>query len=158
MGNLNTYGLPQMKRIMGVTGNGSDATYLSFCQQAVYEADAKIVAGMSVAIEGSSYTLSPDPGSTSALWNVIARGAVLLYYENELHAFLKEMEGIASIRDEVTTMNRSATMRALNSSVERHAKAYKGALSGYRKTATDSVVGMEELGLRESAVTEEATA
>lgn len=149
MGNINDYGLPQMKRILGDTGNVSDAIYLRYLQQAVYELDATLAGGMAVAVTGSSYVLAPAPAATATLWNVIANGAVLLYLTKNLRDFQADMEGLSMIRDEVLTMNRGTTMREMRADRDMQAKAYKKALGDYKRLAGDGGAAIDEIALRE---------
>lgn len=149
MANINDNGLPQMKRILGDTGSSNDSTYLLYLQQAVYDADARIQGDMSVSVSGSDYTLSPDPGDTSTLWNVLALRAVYLYHKKLYQDFLDEMEGLDTVRDDVTAFGRGRTMDQKRLSLERELAEYKQALRAYRSTATGSTVSIEEIGWRE---------
>ena len=149
MGNLNDYGLPQMKRIVVDATNAKDAYYLPLLHQAVQDVDSKINEGMSVTVTGSSYALTPALVATSPLWNVIARRAVFLHRQYELQQFLKDFEGLASIRDDVTTMTRSETMRQLRRLLDDARSEYSKALSGYRRGDSDTVATMEQIALRE---------
>ena len=149
MGNINDYGLTQMKGILRETSTVNDAAYLLDLQQAVYDISGKVGGAMVVTVTGSSYALTPAPAATSPLWNVIAHRAVYLYRQDIWLKFLREMEGLASMRDEIMTINRGETMRQLEKSVERAKQEYQGALSSYKRGASGMVSSMEEIETRE---------
>ncbi len=149
MGNINDYGLPQMKRILGDTSVVNDAIYLPFLQQAVYEVDSTLADGMVVAVTGSSYALAPAPSATSIMWNVLANGAVLLYHEKLLRDFRNELEGLDSVRDDVTTYSRRTTMREKRADVEAQQKKYNKVLSNFKRLSGDGGSTMDEIALRE---------
>ncbi len=149
MGNVNDYGLPQMKRILLDTTNAKDSIYLPLLSQAAYDVDSKIGDGVAVVVTGSSYALTPAPGATSSLWNVYAYRAIYLLRQSVYREFLADMEGLASIRDEVTTMSRGETMRQLKADVAEAKSEYNVVLVGFRRNASDSTVAMEEAAYRE---------
>ena len=151
-GNLDTYALPQFKRQIGVTGSVDDATYLLFLQQGVYEADRTLGIGLSVSVDGSDYTVAPDPGDdTESLWNVISWAGVWLYRQKELTDALAAMGGISSVRDEVTSFNRGPVLALLEKMVDKAKSEYDGALMKYSLLADTTAIAIEELGLRESS-------
>lgn len=152
MGNINTYALPQMKALLADTNNAKDAVYLTWLKQAVPEVENKLGAGLSVTVTGSSYALTPAPTAASGLWNVLAHCAVWLYHKDELRNFLRSMEGLASVRDVVLTMNRGPTMREMRMMVDDDKKAYKSARIAYARAVESTTVDMEEIGLRETDV------
>jgi hypothetical protein len=141
--------MPQMKRILGDTSNTNDTTYLLFIQQAVYEVDATLNGGRSVTVTGSSFALTPAPTATSTLWNVLANNAVLLYHREQLRAFRSDMEGLDSIRDEVTTFRRGTTMREMRADVEAQQKRYNKVLADYKRLSGDGGSAIDEIAMRE---------
>ena len=112
MANINTYALSQFKGILGITGSEDDSEYLRFIIQAVMDVDRDVGIGMTVTVSGSEYTLDPDPGETSSLWNVIAWRAVVLQRTKEYRDYLDQMEGLDTIRDQVASMSRGAVVKA----------------------------------------------
>lgn len=138
-----------MKRILRDTANTKDTEYLQLLMQAAYDVDSKIGDGVAVVITGSSYALTPAPAATSVLWNVYAYRAVYLLRLNVLRDFAADMEGLASIRDEVTTMNRGPTMQLLKADVAEAKAEYNIALVGFRRKSSDSTAAMEEAAYRE---------
>ena len=152
MANLNDYALTQFKLILGDTGSSSDSTYLPYLQQAVYDVDARLQIGMSVAIDGTDYTLSPDPGDeTATLWNVIARGGIWRYLAKLYRDYLDEMEGYSSVRDEVTSFSRNAIVNAKKQEVQDAKDAFDRELFSYTFSASGTAIVAEELGLAEDA-------
>lgn len=151
MGNLNDYGLPQMKRLLGDTSIVNDAIYLPFVHQAVYEVDSSLADSMVVTVTGSSYALTPAPVATSVIWNVLANGAVLLYLEDKLRDFQDELEGLDSVRDDVTTYSRRDNLKEKRMGVEAQQKKYNKAVSDYKRLSGDGGSTMDEIALREDA-------
>ena len=150
MANLNDYALTQFKLILGDTGSSSDSTYLPYLQQAVYDVDARLQIGMSVAIDGTDYTLSPDPGDeTATLWNVIARGGIWRYLAKLYRDYLDEMEGYSSVSDEVTKFARGPNIKAKEKAVENAKDAFDQELFSYTFGASGTAIVAEELGLTE---------
>ena len=150
MGNINDYALPQVKRLLGKTDIiTEDADLLTWLVQAVADTDLSLRKSMSVTQTGSSYVLSPAVGSTDGLWNVLAKCAASLYRADEYNSFLKEMGGMSSIRDAVTSMNRGLTMEALSRFVAKAEEQYQAALFDYLLTASGSTIGIEQIGLRD---------
>jgi len=149
MGNLNDYALPQLKRILLDTTNTNDSTYLPLLSQAAHDVDSKLSTGVEVVVTGSSYALTPAPAAASNIWNVYAYRAVYLLRQDIYRKFLADMEGLASIRDEVTTIGRGETMRQLRADVAEAKSEYNIALVGFRRNDADSIAAMEETALRE---------
>lgn len=150
MGNLNDNALPQMEIIIeGASGGSNSATYLPYIEQAVYELNRTLDAGFTVTIVVASYELTPAPAATSPLWNVIANGAVLLYHQKLLRGFLDELQGLDSVRDDVTTYSRRTTMREKRADVEEQQKKYNKTVSDYKRVAGDGGSTMDEIALRE---------
>lgn len=151
MSNINTYALPQMKLILGDVSGVNDTVYLPFLQQAVYELNRTLNAGMSVTVSGSVYTLAPAPTATSVIWNVLANGGVLLYHKKLLRDYRDELQGLDSIRDDVTTFSRRTNLQEKRLDVEAQEKAYKKALADYKRLVGDGGSAIDEIALREDS-------
>lgn len=149
-GNIDTYALPQMEIIIeGAKGGSNSATYLPYLEQAVYELNRSLDAGMTVTITGSDYVLAPAPTATSVIWNVLANGGVLLYHKKLLRDFRDELQGLDSVRDDVTTYSRRTNLREKRADVEAQEKVYKKALTDYKRLTGDGGSAIDEIALRE---------
>jgi len=148
MGNINDYALPQIKRIFNDTGSSNDTVYLEFLRQSADEIDGDT---WSVAVDGSSYTLSPDPGVLSSFWNAMARCGVWMYRRDALNTFIDELEGMATLKDSVTAVSRATTMRVKLEMMRDARKDYLAALRVYKKSALSGGGGaIDEIAEAES--------
>ena len=129
-----------MKTMLGLEGTTKDTDCLKLLEQAVYD----LRRGMTVAIEDTSYTLSPAPAATSALWNVLAHRGRYLYLLGEYQKFLRELQGASSFADDTTRFSRNETIRARRDEVQEALKEYQSARWRYSSEDAPAFAEMEE--------------
>lgn len=156
MANINDYALPQV-RGLGVPATetvgalvANDATMLLYLEQSVYEVERRLNGGYTVTENAGDYTLSPDPGATSDLWNVLAHSAVRILRDAQYQTELGLMGGASSLSDEVTRVSRVETLKGRKEKARLANAAYVQARAAYSSSGT---VSMERLGLRETMPT-----
>lgn len=140
MGNINDYALPQMRSLPGIPNTASDQDCLELLEQAVYD----LRRAMTVTVSDTSYTLSPAPEATSALWNVLALRARYLYLQKDYNVFLRSLQGASSFADENTRFSRNETIRARRLEVEDAKKEYVIAKMKYSMEDEPQFAEMEE--------------
>ncbi len=153
MANINDYALPQV-RGLGVPATetvgslvANDATMLLYLEQGVYEVERRLNDGLTVTEASGDYTLAPDPGATSDLWNVLAHAAIKILREAQYQTELGLMGGASSISDEVTRVSRIQTLKGREALAKSAKDEYVQARAAY---ASSGIVSMERLGLRET--------
>ena len=150
--NINDNALPQV-RGLGVTATetvgtvvADNATILGYLEQSVYEVERRLNGGYTVTEDSGLYTLAPDPGATSDLWNVLAHCAIKILRDAQYHEELGLMGGASAISDQVTRVSRIETIKSRRESARLANAAYIMARAAY---STAGTVSMERLGLRE---------
>ncbi len=145
--NINDYALPQVRGLGITVAIADNATMLTYLEQSVYEVEKRLQEGFTVTEDSGLYTLAPDPGETSDLWNVLAHCAIWILRQAQLDTFIAGMGGAGIISDEVTRVSRVKPMEIMENRVNAAFAAYVRARAGYSSSGT---VSMERLGLRET--------
>lgn len=150
--NINDYALPQV-RGLGITATetvgalvADNATMLTYLEQSVYEVERRLNGGYTVTEDSGLYTLAPDPGEESDLWNVLAHCAIWILRKAQLQTSVLLMGGAGSISDEVTRVSRIKNLDIMEQTVKAAGAEYTKSRAAYSSLGA---VSMEQLGLRE---------
>lgn len=152
MANINDNALPQV-RGLGVPATetvgslvANDATMLLYLEQSVYEVERRLNGGYTVTEAGGDYTLAPDPGATSDLWNVLAHCAIWILRQAQRQTELGLMGGASAISDEVTRVSRVETLKGRRDAVREASAEYTKSRVAF---SASGAVSMAQIGLRE---------